>query len=174
MKKLSILLLLSFILLTASTASGQQKSDSSPTDKGWWIGGQIGYWYDDGENTFTLEPEIGYDFNSRWAAGTSFGVALVDDLTVYAIAPYARWKYCSTNRLTLFLDGGLAVAGGDMTGFKIGLQPGLSIKINNHFRLLTSVGFLGYCNEFYNGGSGDGFGVRLSSSDLKFGFHYTF
>lgn len=174
MKKLLTLSLAAVLLLTAGTAAAQEKTAPAPKDKGWWIGGQIGYWYNDGENTYAIAPEVGYDFNNRWAIGTSIGFAGADDAIVFELAPYARWKYYTTGRLTLFLDGGLGVVCGDMSGFQIGFQPGLSIKINDRFKFLAHAGFLGYCNEFYNGGWGDGFGLRFSSSDLKFGFYYMF
>ena len=174
MKKLLALSLAAAMLLAAGTVSAQEKTAPAPKDKGWWVGGQIGYWYDAGENTYEIAPEPGYDFNSRWAVGASVGFAGLDDVIVFELAPYARWKYYTTGRLTLFLDGGLSVACGDMTGFRIGFQPGLSIRINDRFRFLAHAGFLGYCNEFYNGGWGDGFGLKFTSSDLKFGFYYTF
>lgn len=174
MKKLFALLLAAAMLSAADTASAQEKKTVIPEDKGWWIGGQIGYWYNDGESTYAITPEIDYDFNNRWAIGASVGLVGLDDMMAFELAPYARWKFYRTGRLTLFLDGGFGAVFGDITGFKIGFQPGLAVKINKHFSFLTHVGFLGYCNEFYNNGAGDGFGLRFSSSDLKFGFYYTF
>ncbi len=175
MKKSLFLLLAATMLCVVSGAAAQeQKKVVDPADKGWWIGGEIGYWNDEGENTFAIAPEFGYDFNSRWAIGTSVGLVDWEDAVAFEFAPYARWKFYNIGRLTLFLDGGAAVACGDMTGFRIGLQPGLSLRITDHFRFLTRMGFLGYCNEFYNSWEGSGFGLKFSASDLKFGFYYTF
>ncbi len=173
MKKL-ISLSLATALLIVGTISAQEKSAPAPKDKGWWVGGQVGYWHNDGENTYVITPEVGYDFNSRWAIGTSIGCAGLDDLVAFEFAPYARWKYYHTGRMTLFLDGGVGIACGDLNGFRVGFQPGLSIRVSDHFSFLAHVGFLGYCNEYYNGGEGNGFGLKFSSSDLKFGFFYTF
>ncbi|MDE6069559.1 MAG: cell envelope biogenesis protein OmpA [Alistipes sp.] len=175
MKKSLFSVLAAALLLAASGVVAQeQKKAVAPEDKGWWIGGEIGYWHEDGMNTFALEPEFGYDFNRRWSVGGSVGVVASEDFVVCGIAPYARWKFYNKGRLTLFLDGSAAVACGDMTGFRVGLQPGLKLRIADRFHFLTRIGFLGYCSEFYSGGDGDGFGLRFSSADLKFGFYYTF
>ncbi len=95
---------------------------------------------------------------------------------IFLFAPYARWKYCNTGRVSLFLDGGLGLAGGDMDGVKVGIQPGLAVRVSKHVRFQAHLGFLGYCSNYFNDGvdDSDGFGLRFSSSDLKFGFYYTF
>ena len=46
------------------------------------------------------------------------------------------------------------------------------MKINEHFSFLTQVGFLGYRKDYFNGGSGEGVGRKISTSDLKLGFYY--
>lgn len=150
-------------------------------NSGWWVGGKIGYWHDKengvSSNSISVAPELGYDFNSKWSAGVAFGLDYnkVESVktNVFILEPYARYKYFSKKAFTLFVDGGLGVACGDSDGFKIGLAPGMAIKVSDHFSLLASVGFLGYKNDYYNGG-GNGFGFNLKSSDLKFGFFYSF
>jgi hypothetical protein len=93
---------------------------------------------------------------------------------VFTASPYARYKYYNKGILSLFLDGGVGFACCDHEGFQAGITPGLSVKINEHFSFLTQVGFLGYRKDYFNGGSGEAFGLKLSSSDLKFGFYYKF
>lgn len=147
----------------------------------------MGYWHDKSgdtkTNTFSIAPEAGYDFNKHWSVGAALGFDLgsvkVGDAdsksaNVFTIAPYARYKYYQTGILTLFMDGGFGIATGDSDGFQVGLTPGLALSITDHFSFLTSVGFLGYKKDYYNGGNGSGFGLRLASSDLKFGFYYSF
>lgn len=154
---------------------------ASAQDSGWWIGGKVGYWHDKvngvASNSFALAPEAGYDFNTRWSlAGTlGFDYAKVGDASanVFVVEPYARYKYFNKGNFTLFVDGGFGIAMGDADGFKVGFTPGVSFKISEHFSLLTTIGFLGYKNDYYNGG-GDGFGLSLKSSDLRFGFFYAF
>lgn len=174
MKKLFMCLFAAAMALAAGEAAAQEKTACDAPEKGWWLGGEVGYWNDEGENTFTIAPKFGYDFNRHWAIGASVGFVGVDDAMAFEFAPYARWKFYNIGRLTLFLDGGIGVVLGDIEGFKVGFQPGLDVRISDHFKFLAHVGFLGYCNEFYNNGGGNGFGLRFSSSDLKFGFYYTF
>lgn len=177
MKKLfTVLLATAAILVSAHKVSAQ--------DSGWWLGGQLGYWHDSNGytmNTLSISPEAGYDFNKRWSVGLSIGFDYVDvedygSANVFSFAPYARWKFFNRGILSLFLDGGFAVATGDMDGFQIGFTPGLSLKISDHFSFLTHIGFLGYSKDYYNNaeGYGEGFGLKLSSTDLKFGFYYSF
>ncbi len=63
-----------------------------------------------------------------------------------------------------------------MDGVKIGIQPGLAVRVGKHVRLQAHLGFLGYCSNYFNDGVDEshGFGLRFSSSDLKFGFYYAF
>lgn len=179
MKKLCILLLATTALLTTVNKASAQ-------DKGWWLGGQIGFWHDsDGyykANSFSISPEVGYDFNKRWSIGLAIGFDYVDEkyfgsLHVFTFSPYARWKFLNKGILSLFLDGGFALATGEVEGFQVGFSPGLALKINDHFSFVTHIGFLGYSNDYFNGGiegGGDGFGFKLTSTDLKFGFYYKF
>ena len=169
------------MILFASAAIFTMTHTASAQDSGWWLGGKVGYWHDKvgdaTSNSFALAPEVGYDFNSKWSlAGTlGFDYAKVGDKSanVFVVEPYARFKYFNKGNFTLFVDGGFGVAFGDSEGFKVGFTPGVSFKVSEHFSLLTTIGFLGYKNDYYNGG-GDGFGLNLKSSDLRFGFFYSF
>lgn len=191
MKKLYVLGIVATMLLATTTATAQEKKkEAAPEYKGWWVGGEIGLWHStdaDGWATVSvaLSPEAGYDFNKRWGIGVAIGYAYVSTETAFAedikaniflFNPYARWKYYNPGRVSLFLDGGIGVAGGDMDGCKIGIQPGIAVRINKHVRFQAHLGFLGYCTGYFNDGQEDsqGFGFRFSSSDLKLGFYYTF
>ena len=189
MKRLLALWLAAALSLAAGTASAQETTAVTPKEKGWWIGGEVGFWHNNvndlSNNSFTLAPEAGYDFNKRWALGVGIGYGILSAETgfgeteranIFIFNPYARWKYFNTGRVSLFLDGGIGVAGGDMDGFKIGFQPGLAVQVGKHVRFQAHLGFLGYCTNYFNDAVEDsnGFGLRFSSSDLKFGFYYTF
>lgn len=173
MKKLfTVLLATAAILVSAHKVSAQ--------DSGWWLGGQVGFWHygDYSTSILSISPEAGYDFNKRWSAGLAIGFDYVNEdgfsANVFSFSPYARWKFFNKGILSLFLDGGFAVATGDLDGFQIGITPGLSLKISDHFSFLTHIGFLGYSNDYFNNNDGEGFGLKLSATDLKFGFFYTF
>lgn len=179
MKKFFILIIL---IMTGLLAVNTVKAQNS----GWWLGGKVGYWHNKAEggtkvNHFAILPEFGYDFNAKWSLGTSIGYESMsmkaeggkDNANAFIIAPYARYKYFNSGILTLFVDGGFGFAAGDAEGFQIGLSPGLAVKITDRFSFLTSVGYLGYKKDHFNNG-GEGFGLSLNSSDLKFGFFYSF
>lgn len=179
MKKFFILIMLIMTGLFVVNTVKAQNSD-------WWVGGKVGYWHDKSDggvktNHFTIAPEFGYDFNAKWSLGTSIGYESInakkgdskDNSNAFIIAPYARYKYFNSGILTLFVDGGFGIAAGDSDGFQVGLAPGLAVKITDRFSFLTSVGYLGYKKDYFNNG-GEGFGLSLNSSDLRFGFFYTF
>ena len=68
-----------------------------------YVGGTVGFWHNDDADatTFTLAPEVGYNFSEKWAVGAvlEFAHSKVskDDLSLkgnaFALAPYARYSY---------------------------------------------------------------------------------
>jgi len=176
MKKIVMLL---FVVCAAMTVSAQV-----------YVGGTAGFWRNDkddaDETSFTIAPEIGYNFNEKWALGAELGYTYAKDPdsktnTVF-IAPYARYTYCETGIVRLFLDGGVGfastkIADERVNGYEIGIKPGVAIKLNDTFSLITKVGFLGYRDDYYTPGfSGEtsGFGLNLSGTDVRFGFQVNF
>ncbi len=170
MKKIVVLL---FVVMAALSAKAQV-----------YVGGSISFWHDDDKfetTTFSVSPEVGYNFNEKWAVGGTigFGYDKTDDVktTVFAIAPYARFSYYENKIVRLFIDGGFGIASSKMgdedavTGFEIGLKPGLAIKLNEKFSLVAKCGFLGYREDYFGN---NGTGLALTSEDLSFGFHYEF
>lgn len=150
-----------------------------------YVGGTVSFWHnnDNFESTwFTIAPEIGYNFNEKWAVGGNIGFSYekIDDVktTGFAIAPYARYSYYENKIVRLFLDGGFGISTskiGDndaLTGFEIGIKPGIAIKLNDKFSLVAKCGFLGYREDYMLGVNGAG--LALTSEDLSFGFHYEF
>ena len=122
--------------------------------------------------SFTIEPEIGYAFNEKWAAGITFTYSssdlyqktngnvggFLDDtssakldksFSVLGVSPYARFTCLRTKMVDLFLDGGLAYMKADngsyvVDAFAIGIQPGVSLNFNEHFSFVAKLGSVGY------------------------------
>ena len=151
-----------------------------------YVGGSISFWHDDNDfetTTFTIEPEIGYNFNEKWAIGGNIGFAYSkkDDVkyTAFAIAPYARYSYYENKIVRLFVDGGVGIStykhgeNDAVNGWEIGLKPGIAIKLNEKFSLIAKCGFLGYRDDYMQKDN-SGTGFNLGSEDLSFGFHYEF
>ena len=94
------------------------------------------------------------------------------------VAPYVRWSYYQNSAVRLFMDGTAAlgfvkVKDGDTSkAGQIGIRPGIAVTLNKHFSFVAKYGFLGYRRNINT--SGDSFGLKLSSEDLSFGFHYEF
>lgn len=170
MKKIVVFL---FVVMAALSAKAQI-----------YAGGTLGFWHSDDQvekTLFTIAPEVGYNFNKKWAIGgtLTFSSAKFDDAktTGLAIAPYARYSYYKNKIVRLFVDGGFGFSSvkqedNDVSGFEVGFKPGIAIKLNNKFSLIAKCGFLGYRDDYMIGENGSG--LALSSEDLSFGFHYEF
>ncbi|NDV83339.1 outer membrane beta-barrel protein [Bacteroides sp. 51] len=153
-----------------------------------YVGGTAGFWRndkDDADQTaFTIAPEIGYNFNEKWAIGAELGYKYAKEpgfkKNAVFVAPYARYSYCETGIVRLFLDGGVGftsakIADDRTNGFEIGIKPGVAIKLNDKFSLITKVGFLGYRDDYFmDNDVENGFGLNLSGADLRFGFQVNF
>ena len=163
-------LLMMVVAFTAMAASAQI-----------YVGGELGLWYDNDEEQtrFTIAPSVGYELSETWALGGELKYQLLsDEYNMLAVAPYARWSYFNKGMVRLFVDMGFGVGvvkpdeGDSETAWRIGAQPGLAIKLNEHFSILAKAGFLGY-DDCY-GTSSKGFGFEMSGENLSFGIEYTF
>lgn len=144
-----------------------------------YLGGSFGITHD-GESkltNFIIAPEVGYNFNEKWAIATEIGFSHynLDETSsnIFFIAPYARYSFFEKNIFRLFIDGGLgfSTATGEVNGFQIGFKPGIAIKASEHFSFVAKYGFLGYRDQYLlNSVSG----LSLSTDDLSIGFHYEF
>lgn len=150
-----------------------------------YVGGTVSLWHNDDADVtnFTLNPEVGYNLNEKWAIGGVLTYAHAKEdaqkVNAFGIAPYARYSYYENKVVRLFIDGGFGfstvkVKGHDSeSGFEIGLKPGIAIKLNDKFSVLAKCGFLGYRDDYMLGES-NGYGFNFSSENLSFGFNYSF
>ncbi len=163
------------LLLSATSARAQTGT--------WWIGGEVGYWYDRtgciSRHSYAIAPEAGYDFDAHWTIATTVGFesSVTHGGTasnVLVLLPYASYKFFTSGALTFFVDAGLGIAAGDEHGFRAGFTPGLTLQLSDHLSAQATIGFLGYAENYFHEGDGKGFGFRLDSSDLRFGLFYAF
>lgn len=159
-------IILMFICLVAAITANAQ---------GWYLGGEIGVWRDKGvESTnFSIVPDFGYSFNDKWSVGAKLGFNHVSEpkVSTLTIDAYARYTYYSKGMVSLYADAGAGIGTIDADGFQAGITPGIALKLNEHFSILATLGYLGYRDEYMEE---DGFGFHMKSSDLKFGFYYSF
>lgn len=135
---------------------------------------------EDAKMHYALVPEIGYQFNKNWEAGLTIGYKGVEDgHNTFELAPYARYTFCNTKLVDLFLEGtvGYKHFGGnhrDYEGFEFGIKPGLKVNLSDHVAFITKVGFFGYTQENEGAAKVKAFGVALDGTNIQFGVNYKF
>lgn len=149
-----------------------------------YIGGAISLWHNDSQDmtAFTVAPDFGVELNPKWAVGAelsfSHNHAETGNTNAFALAPYARYSFYENKIVRLFVDMGLGFStskkkyADSENGFEIGLKPGMAIKLNDSFSLITKVGFAGYRDDYFRGENGCG--VTLNGEDLEIGIDYEF
>lgn len=146
-----------------------------------YVGGGIGYSKTkagDIESTvFSITPEIGYVLNEDWAIGATLGFENQEDVSkTFAIEPYVRYTLFKAGGFSLFADGCVGFGtvkpeGGDnSTIWSVGVQPGISYKINKDFSVCAHIGWLGHTDL---DDAGEVTAIELSNK-LEFSFYYNF
>lgn len=111
-----------------------------------------------GLTTFTIAPELGYQFSEKFLVGASLGVTPIINRTYtgentvtktttvsWSINPYARYRLAALGNFGVWAQGGLSIGGNKQDentstfAFNIGILPVLSYSINEHFTLLTRL-----------------------------------
>lgn len=172
MKKIGFLLLLVMFALSSKAQV--------------YIAGSTSLWHnhDADITSFSIIPEVGYNFNKQWAVGAALGFSHNEfenvnwDHNSFLFNPYVRYSFYENKLVRLFVDGSIGVStnnfkhGDSDSGFELGFKPGIAIKLNNHFSLLAKCGFLGYRDDYAYGENGYGF--AFGTEDLSLGVHYEF
>lgn len=176
-----------FLLIAAMAVASLA---ASATD--WYTGGQVTFGRTtesvSGKKTtqVTILPELGYNLTDHVAVGTTLGLTYKDsdghEMTTFGLSPYIRYNYLKTERVDLFIDGGVDLAMGRANGsfaltYGIGLRPGIVYHLNDKFSLVAHVGFLGYQSgnkPARHNGAPENWGLDLNTNNLMFGFSYNF
>ncbi len=165
--------------------------------EGVYVGGSFQHNDQEGvmTNEFTILPEIGYNFNSRWAIGTTIGYDYTHwcgretSLHLFEFNPYARFTYfrTSNNLVQLFVDGGAGIGLGSFdygdddsdtaVTWNVGFRPGVAFNFTDKFSVVAHIGFLGYQganNAAYDAGMPRKGGISFDTRDLTLGFYFNF
>lgn len=116
----------------------------------------------------------------NWEAGLTVGYEGVEDgNNTFEIAPYARYTFCSSKLVDLFLEGTVGYThiggnGADVDGYEIGIKPGLKVNLSDHVAFVTKVGFLGYKQAGDGAAKVKSFGFDLDGTNIQFGVNYKF
>jgi len=117
----------------------------------WYIGGGVKASFVNETQSFTLAPDAGYCFeNAPLSLGCAVeyggtfrsGEAYSHSLTV---SPYLRYSICDIGeRFSFFTDLTTDIDALELSWFNIGLSPGVTFDLTDHWSAEFSAGFLGY------------------------------
>lgn len=140
-------------------------------------------------------PEVGYWLNDKMAIGVQFGISTdsydseyIDGSSTFSIQPYFRYKFFQSGNFSFFGDGTIGYAtsslsykgdGDDpkLNTWAIGVRPGISYAISDHFSLVSTIGWLGYTSSKYDyegAKAATDFGLDLSGESITFSLYYNF
>lgn len=97
--------------------------------------------------------------------------------------PYARYTYAKFGAVSLFLDGTFGIntykvknASDSMTGWQVGIKPGIRVNLAKNVDFVAHCGFLGYrdADDSQSSFGENGFGFNLNGNNLTFGINYRF
>ena len=149
MKKIVI----SIIVLAAAAFSANAQ---------WYAGGSLGFGFEskNGDSTasFSIAPEGGYKLSDKCSIGLILGINTASKtesneksgVFTWELSPYFRCNFVKFGPVALF---GEAVATFGAVGRKsyspefawgIGIQPGLTVDINDKWAFISRIGRLGY------------------------------
>ena len=138
MKKL--LLIIAFAFFGIFTAHAQ-----------WYIGGSVSAAINKESQTFSIAPDVGYSFpNAPFsvACALEYGgeFSKVEGYThSLTVSPYCRYNICDIGeRYSFFMDLFTDIDALELSYFDIGLCPGVSFDLTDHWSAEFSVGILGY------------------------------
>ena len=117
----------------------------------WYIGGSASANVNKGTQAFSIAPDVGYCF-----ANTPFSLACAIEYEgifqageayehALTVSPYFRTNICDIGeRFSLFVDLFSDIDMLEFQSFDIGLSPGISFDLTEHWSAEFSVGILGY------------------------------
>lgn len=169
MKKLLLTIVLAFAGIVSSQAQ-------------WYIGGSANANLNKDIKTFTIAPDVGYCFaNAPFSVACALeyegtflnGEAYSHSLTV---SPYVRYNICDiSERFSLFVDLVSDIDALEFHSFDIGLSPGVSFDVTEHWSAEFSFAFLGYEWEREPGEPTEHrFVFSFATAAPSFGIYYNF
>ena len=158
-----IVLVIAFAFLGVFTAQAQ-----------WYIGGGLKANLGKETKTFTLAPDAGYCFENvplslgcalEYGGTLISGEAYSHSLTV---SPYLRYTFCDIGeRFSFFTDLVVDIDVLQPGWFDVGLSPGVTIDVTEHWSAEFSTGFLGYDED-------QKLVLRFETVAPSFKFYYSF
>ena len=147
-----------------------------------YIGGNLNAKLNKETKTFTIAPDVGYSFpNAPFsvACAVEYGGTIPKDEAYQhslTLSPYVRYNICDIGeRFTLVVDLSSDIDVLDFGLLEVGLNPGVSFDVSDHWSAEFSMGFLGYKREEAEGQSTKhSFELKLELAAPSFSFYYSF
>lgn len=147
-----------------------------------WIGGSTNVTLNKETKTFNIAPDVGYCFSNvplsiacaiEYEGTFETGETYTHSLTV---SPYLRYDICDIEeRFFLFVDLIADIDALKFSSFDIGLSPGVSFNITDHWSAEFSYGFVGYNWERLSEQEiSNGLELNFKASAAEFGIYYNF
>ncbi len=165
MKKLFILVALIGAFSTISSAQ-------------YWVSGGFSYTSseeanDDKSSSFMITPRLGYELNEKWSIGGGIGYTSTvkktdsdndeESHSLFEIAPFARYKFASWNKLNFqaeavlafgfgsseYTNNGTVVSEPDLSSMGFSIAPVVGYEINENWELETTINLFGLNYESY-------------------------
>ena len=165
-------ILLFFVLIIAAFTSHAQV----------WLGGSVNAQLIKDFKAFSIAPDVGYCFpNTPFSVACAFeyegsfhrGEGYSHALTV---SPYFRYDICDIEeRFFLFIDLITDIDALEFCYFDVGLSPGVSFNLTEHWSAEFSYGFLGYrWEQLPEQGIGHNFELDFKTATAELGIYYNF
>jgi opacity protein-like surface antigen len=169
MKKLFLTIVLAFIGIFTAQAQ-------------WYIGGGLKANFVKEAKSFTLSPDAGYCFKNvplslgcsvEYEGAIQSGEAYSHALT---LSPYFRYTICDIGeRFSFFTDLSADIDALKFGLLNVGLSPGVSFDVTDHWSAEFSIGFLSYNREQAEDKSiKHSFELELKLAAPSFGIYYNF
>ena len=136
-------LVLTFVTVLASVFSLQAQI---------WLGGSVKARMGNKEaKTFTIAPDVGYSFSNTpfsIACSLEYGGTISKDEPYshsLTVSPYFRYDICDIDEhFTLFVDLSTDIDVLEFSSFDVGLSPGVTFDVSEHWSAEFSIGLLEY------------------------------
>jgi Outer membrane protein beta-barrel domain len=144
------------------------------------------------ESTFGFVPSVGYFIGEKMAVGIAIGFkstsskpAIGDSTSnsAFLAGLFGRYYWTPKSQFSLFGQAGLEFASqssgggnGSVTTFGLGIKPGVSYFLSNHFNIDATFGQIGFSNTSGSSGgpSNTNFDFGFDLTQINFGLSYKF
>lgn len=131
--------------------------------------------------TFTIAPEIGYNFNENWAVGANISFQTKNtepkSSSTFGVDVYARYTFAKTGIASFFVDGGVGMVTMNNergAAFNVGVRPGIKVALSEKVDLVAKTGLLGYTWANKKAGKWSSLDLGIDNTALSFGAYYNF